>query len=81
MPNAFPTRAYSAPCLYHPNAAAQVLSIGEVMAAFVIMGFSMVLSLICLIVEAVYHILKAKKFKKPYSGRSTRRRVLMDSDV
>ena len=63
------------------GAAAQVLSIGEVMAAFVIMGFSMVLSLICLIVEAVYHILKAKKFKKPYSGRSTRRRVLMDSDV
>ena len=45
------------------GAAAQVLSIGEVMAAFVILGFAMVLSLLCLIVEELYQYSKNGRFE------------------
>ena len=45
------------------GAAAQVLSIGEVMAAFVILGFAMVLSLLCLAMEELYQYMKSRRFR------------------
>ena len=44
------------------GAAAQVLSIGEVMAAFVILGFAMVLSLLCLVMEELCQYWKERRF-------------------
>ena len=45
------------------GAAAQVLSIGEVMAAFVILGFAMVLSLLCLVMEELYQYWKDRRLR------------------
>ena len=63
------------------GAAAQVLSIGEVMAAFVILGIALILSLICLIFEDVVNWLKGKENKKQRQNEIIRQKIIFDSGV
>ena len=65
------------------GAAAQVLSIGEVMAAFVILGVALILSLICLILEDVVVVnwLRGNENKKQRQNDIIRLKIILDSGV